>query len=112
MTITHDVEKARLVVNVDRQRITSGGRPALDMMLLKLHMYRMTADVGACRPYYEALSTVEDEHLEWRKTVLSKPSPRLNYVHANTFLEDGKVRLKEYEANNDGILQSWYDRKV
>ncbi len=99
-----------MVVKVDGPSIMSTDRPALEAMLMKLHMYRMTADAGACRPYFQALSAVEDEHPLWRKVVLAAPTRQLNYVHANTFLEDGKVRLKEYEASNAGILESWYDR--
>jgi len=75
-------------------------------------MYRVTADIDACRPYFEGLSTVEEEHLEWRRTVMTRSSPRLNYVHANTVLEDGRVRLKEYETTNAGILKSWFDRAI
>jgi dipeptidyl-peptidase III len=110
--IDHDKEKPRLTISVNRQRIISDGKPALEDMLLRLHMYRVTADVDVCRPYYENLSTVEDEHLEWRRTLRAQKTPRLHYVHANTFLEGDNVRLTEYEASHAGLIQSWFERAV
>ncbi|RVX74900.1 hypothetical protein B0A52_01177 [Exophiala mesophila] len=110
--IEHDQENARLKVVVDRNLIISKGKPALKKMLLRLHMYRVTADIDACRPYFESLSKVEEDHLGWRKTLMAQSSPRLIYVHANTFLHEGKAVLKEYEASNAGIVESWFDRAI
>ncbi len=58
-------------------------------------MRRCTADFRACHSYYEALSDVDGEYLEWRGIVLVKEKPRLNYVHANTFLQGEQVVLKD-----------------
>ncbi|KAI0509555.1 peptidase family M49-domain-containing protein [Xylaria bambusicola] len=58
-----------LTVRVDRAKIKTHGKPALGKMLLRLHMYRSTADVDGCRAYYEALSKVHETHVEWRQTV-------------------------------------------
>ena len=110
--IEHQVGEGRLKVCVDRERMLQDGLPALETLLLKLHMYRVTADIGECRPYFEALSAVEGEALKWREIVISKSGTRLNYVHANTFLENDGVRLQEYEATDMGVLQSWADRDV
>lgn len=79
-------------------------------MLLRLHMYRSTADVKACREYYESLSSVNEEILSWRETVLAnKPPPLLN-VQANTFIQGDQVLLKEYAPTVEGIIQSWAER--
>lgn len=110
--IIHDPTQEKLTVSVNRSKISQIGKPALGDMLLKLHMYRSTADVRACRTYYEDLSKVEEKHLAWRKTVIKNAEPGWNYVHANTFIENGVVILKEYEATAEGIIQSWADRKV
>ncbi|KAH8847934.1 hypothetical protein MCOR27_002650 [Pyricularia oryzae] len=114
VTITHDKPKSSLTVHVDRSKIVTHGKPALGRMLLRLHMYRCTADVAACRTYYEDLSRVEGEHLEWRETVLANKPPPMVFVQANTFLEEssGEVVLKEYEATVQGIIQSWAERRV
>ncbi|KAI0479184.1 dipeptidyl peptidase III [Xylariaceae sp. FL0804] len=112
MRIAHDAENQKLTVRVDRTKILPHGKEALGQMLLRLHMYRCTADVAACREYYEGLSHVDEERLAWRQTVIAnKPPPLLN-VQANTFLTDGTVTLKEYEPTVEGIIESWYERAV
>ncbi len=112
MTVECDPQRQRLIVHVDRSRIISHGKPALGRMLLKLHMYRCTADVQSCREYYENLSKVDGEYLEWRDMVLANKKPMWIFVQANTFLKDGDVILKEYEATKEGVIQSWFERMV
>lgn len=112
MRIDCDSAENRLTVFVDRSRIITDGKPALGRMLLKLHMYRCTADVGNCRAYYEELSRVEGQYLEWRRIVLAKKQPKWVFVQANTFIEDGQVILREYDATPEGVIQSWAERTV
>ena len=112
MTIVHDKKIQSLTVRVDRSQIRSQGKPALGEMLLRLHMYRCTADVTACRTYYEDLSEVSGEYLEWREAVLSNKPPPLVFTHANTFLDGDEVVLREYEPTVAGVNRSWADRKV
>ncbi len=85
MEVVHDKQSQGLTVKVDRSKTISHGKQALGEMLLRLHMYRCTADVTECRAYYEDLSEVKGEYLEWQEAVLaSKPHP-LVFTHANTF---------------------------
>ena len=110
--IEHDEETSSLRVRVNRQTINSDGKAALEEMLLRLHMYRVTADIGSCRPYYEGLSEVGEEHLRWRRAVQAQKIPRVNFVQANTFLDGEGVRLVEYPATPAGIIRSWFERAV
>lgn len=113
VTVTHNKQAKSLRVHVDRSNIVSCGKPALGRMLLRLHMYRCTADVATCRTYYEGLSNVEGEYIEWRQAVLDNKPPPLVFVHANTFLNaEGTVTLKEYEPTVEDIIQSWAERDV
>lgn len=112
MTIAHDATRRSLTVRVDRSKIRTGGKAALGRMLLRLHMYRCTADVGACRAYYEDLSRVDGEYLDWRETVLTNKPPPMVFVQANTFLAEGDVILKEYPATVEGLIQSWAERNI
>lgn len=112
MTIQHDKQAHSLTVRVDKSKILSHGKPALGEMLLRLHMYRCTADMAACRAYYEELSGVDDEYSEWRETVLANKPPPLVFTHANTFLEGDEVVLREYEPTAEEVIRSWVERKV
>jgi dipeptidyl-peptidase-3 len=112
MTVECNPQQQQLIVRVDRSKMVSHGKPALGRMLLRLHMYRCTADVQPCRAYYGDLSKVDGEYLEWRKVVLANKMPRWVFVQPNTFLDNGHVILKEYEASREGVIQSWYERRI
>src|SRR5438874_150143 len=112
MIVNHDMDAKRLLVKVDRSKILSHGRPAIGELLLKLHIYRCTADVDGCKTFYEELTKVEGVFLEWRNIVITNKGLRQIYVQANTFLEGEEVRLQEYEPTAKGMIQSWAERWV
>ena len=112
MTIDHNSAEDQITVHVDRSRIISDGKPALGRMLLRLHMYRSTADVKSCRDYYEDLSRVDGPYLEWRRIVVAKKQPKWVFVQSNTFLVGGEVILKNYDATPQGVIQSWAERDL
>ncbi|KAF2791047.1 peptidase M49, dipeptidyl-peptidase III [Melanomma pulvis-pyrius CBS 109.77] len=112
VTVDCDSQRGNLTVCVDRSKIVSHGKPALGRMLLRLHIYRCTADVQSCREYYEELSRVHDKYLVWREIVLAKKEPNWVFVQANTFLRGDEVVLKEYGATAEGVIQSWAERQV
>ncbi|KAM4066812.1 peptidase family M49 domain-containing protein [Hirsutella rhossiliensis] len=112
VTVTHHKPTQSLTVRVDRSKIATHGKPALGRMLLRLHMYRCTADVEGCRAYYEELSRVDGEYVEWREAVLANKPPPSLFVHGNTFLDGDTVALKEYEPTIKGVIKSWVEREV
>lgn len=102
-----------LEIHLDRSKILSHGRPAVERYLQKLHVYKSTADVHAGTELYQDITSVDD----WwgsnvRNVVLSKKVPRKVYVQANTFLgQDDRVWLKEYEPSVEGMIESFVDRQ-
>lgn len=101
-----------LTVRIDRSKIISHGRPAIEKYLQKLQVYKATADIEAGRKMFNGLTTVD----EWsaqkaRLVVLAQKQPRKVFVQANTAIEGGKVVLKEYEATPEGMIKSWADRE-
>ncbi|KAI4188464.1 MAG: hypothetical protein L6R41_002143 [Letrouitia leprolyta] len=112
MTIHCNSEANELKVFVDKDRVKTDGKAALRGMLLRLHMYRCTADIENCRQYYEDLSKVDGQYLEWRSIVLARKQPKWVFVQANTFLDGEEVTLKEYNPTPEGVIQSWLERGV
>ncbi|KAF3933402.1 hypothetical protein ABW19_dt0207713 [Dactylella cylindrospora] len=112
LTIKEDSTAKTLTVSVDRSKIKSHGSPALSDFLLKLHMFRSTADVKGCREYYEELTTPDETFLRWREMIVANKPPQELFVQDNTFLKDGEVVLKEYPATLEGMIESWVDRNV
>ena len=105
-----------LTVKLDRSKITTVGRKAVEGLLQKLHIYKSTADVEAGTAMYAELTRVEPEF--WgkrvRDQVMRVKQPRKQFVQANTFLDEktGKVELKEYEPTPEGMIQSFAERHV
>ncbi|PON27672.1 dipeptidyl-peptidase 3 [Trichoderma gamsii] len=112
ITVAHNKLEHSLKVRVDRSKIRTHGKPALGNMLLHLHMFRCTADTKGCRTYYEKLSSVNGEYIEWRETVLATKPPPLIFTQANTFLGGDTVTLKEYEPTAEGVIASWAERQI
>ncbi|KAI0435545.1 dipeptidyl peptidase III [Xylaria telfairii] len=113
LSVDCDPDSGTLQIRVDRSKIAEEGKASLGRMLHRIHVWKCTADVVACKQFYEPLSAVEWKEAVWRKIVVSKPEPAWKFVQANTMLtDDGKVQLKVYEENNAGIIQSFADRDL
>ena len=102
-----------LTIKLDKDKIISHGRPAVESYLQKVHIYKATADVAAGKKLYEEMTNVD----EWwekkvRKVVLEKKTPRKVFVQANTVEEDGTVVLKVYEPTLEGMIQSFAERDI
>ncbi len=105
-----------LVIVLDRSKILSHGRPAVERYLQRLHVYKATADVTAGRALYLHMTDVDPDF--WgskvRDEVLRRKTPRKIFVQANTVLADDgtTVALREYEPSLAGMIQSWAERDV
>jgi dipeptidyl-peptidase-3 len=78
--------------------------------MLKLHIWRCTADVKACREYYGALTEPSGVYLERWCFMLAKQAARYVLVQPNTFIRDGEVVLREHDASVEGVVRIWAER--
>lgn len=105
-----------LVIRIDRSKITTVGRAAVEAYLQKLHVYKSTADFKAGTDLYAKMTNVEPEF--WgttvRNEVLRNKQPRKVFVQANTVLDEatGKVELLEYEPTLEGLIKSFAERGI
>ncbi|XP_042296673.1 dipeptidyl peptidase 3 [Sceloporus undulatus] len=106
--------KPDAVVLLDRTKIVTVGKPALERFLRKLQVLKSTADVAGGRALYGAYSAVTDEEperfLTLRHTVLLRKEARKLFVQANTRLEGDDVVLVQYEGSAAGLVRSFRDR--
>lgn len=112
--LSHEKEDlSDLEIHLDRSKILTHGRPAVEKYLQKLHVYKSTADIEAGKGLYDDITSVDS----WwgttvRDVVLKNKVPRKVFVQANTILEGDQVSLKEYEPTLEGLIQSFAERKV
>lgn len=102
--------EADLLVTVDRAALNTTGKTAIANFLLKLQIYKSTADVTAAQNLYDKYSEVNDQWLKWRAIVLANKQPRKIFTQANTFIKDSKVVLKSYDETTEGMIQSCIER--
>lgn len=115
MTLTHHPSSETLTVHIDRSKILTHGRPAIGLLLLKLHIYRCTAQVNECKEFYENLTCVDGKFLEYRDLVMGKKRVLKDvFVQPNTvYTNDAEgVELREYEPSVRGMVKSWVERAV
>jgi dipeptidyl-peptidase-3 len=100
-----------LVIRLDRTKIESHGRPAINAFLQKLQIYKATANFKAGTDLYEGITTVNEWYAQkLRPEVLRQAKPRKVFVQANTFKEGDNIVLKEYEPTPEGMIQSFVER--
>ncbi|XP_025104635.1 dipeptidyl peptidase 3-like [Pomacea canaliculata] len=112
--ITGEDGEPDLQIILDRSKITPVGKPAIGNFLRKLQVYKSTGDYENGKQMYDYYSDVSDSQephfLSLRTIVLARKQPRRMFVQHHTFIQDGKVELKSYEASAAGLIQSFVDR--
>jgi dipeptidyl-peptidase-3 len=105
-----------LTIALDRGKILTSGRKAVEAYLQKLHIYKSTADLDAGSKLYTDMTTVDPKFwgTDIRNEVLRNKQPRKVFVQANTFLNKatGKVELREYDPSVEGMIKSYAERDI
>uniref|UniRef100_A0A8C2Q6B2 Dipeptidyl peptidase 3 n=1 Tax=Cyprinus carpio TaxID=7962 RepID=A0A8C2Q6B2_CYPCA len=102
------------VITLDRSKIYTVGKSAIQRFLCKLQVHKSTADVEGGRALYEGYSAVTTDgthnFLRLRETVLLRKEARKMFVQANTYIKGDAVELVEYEGSAAGLIQSFVER--
>lgn len=99
-----------LLVTLDRSALKGAGRIAIGHFLLELQVYKATGNIEKAKELYNHYAEVTEPWLSWRSIVLANKQPRKMFVQSNTTVENSDVKLKTYEANVEGLIQSWVER--
>ncbi|KAF7697226.1 dipeptidyl peptidase 3 [Silurus meridionalis] len=102
------------LITLDRSKIHTVGKSAIQKFLCSLQVHKSTADVEGGRALYERYSAVTaggaHDFLRLRETVLLRKEARKMFVQANTRVKGEAVELEEYEASAAGLIQSFTQR--
>lgn len=103
-----------LVIHLDRARIATTGLRIIDKYLLPLHVYRCVAETAAGNALYEDMTEVDARFAEYRALVVKHKEPGKQIILPNTVIDhvSGDVVLREYEATQQGMYQSWAERNL
>ena len=92
--------------------IKTVGKPAIDNFLLRIQVYKATANYDAAFEMYEKYTNVNETFQKLREEVIARRKPRKMFVQPNLLYSEmeGKVVLQEYSASAMGIVQSFVAR--
>ncbi|KAK6728133.1 hypothetical protein RB195_005654 [Necator americanus] len=103
--------KPDLKFKLDRTKIDSVGRPAVNAFLARLQAYKSTGDFEGGRKMFESYGNVSEQEVRWRDICVARRKPRRLFVQANTKMDDkGEVTLRTYDATAAGVIQSFVER--
>ena len=108
--VTLDKTKDDIIIHLDRTKINTIGVEAVGEFLMKLNVYKATADAIEGTKFYIDATSVSDDWVVVRDLVIAKKQPRKMFVQGNTFEKDGKVEFVDYEPTMKGIIQSYMAR--
>ncbi|EGR33365.1 hypothetical protein IMG5_055080 [Ichthyophthirius multifiliis] len=104
-------EKDWIKVHMDRTQIRTTGLESMKKFLLKLQVYKSTADFAEAKKMFDNYSQVNEKFLEIRKIIIDNKKPRRLEVQGNLLMDySGKLNYKIYEENFDGVIQSYIER--
>ncbi|KAL2609542.1 hypothetical protein R1flu_028115 [Riccia fluitans] len=98
-------------IKMNRNKIKTVGVPAVQTLLIKLQVYRSTADVAKGREFFSVLTTPPKYLLELKRIISANRRPRPMFVQAHTRITKNKegesrVMLEEFDATSVGIIES------
>jgi len=98
--------KPDLLITLNKDLIKTVGKDAISNFLMRLQLYKSTADFESGKEMYEKYSSVDDVMLNKRTIVLNRKQARRLLVQCNSTVIGEKVRLDTYDASLVGLVKS------
>ena len=103
-----NLEDNNFIVKVDRSKIKTLGIPALQNFLLKLNVYKCTADYDNAARLYDHYSTVDESDLKLRTIHMNRRKPRIEYVQPVLFKDQyDRIHYKEFDSTPESAIESF-----
>lgn len=109
-----ELKDQTFIIHVDRNKIETHGLPALKNFLMKLNVYKSTADVENGSKLFLHYSQVDDSDLKLRSIHLKEKKPRTIFIQPTLKLvDDGyetKIIYHGYDNSPEDLIQSYVDK--
>jgi dipeptidyl-peptidase-3 len=99
-----------IFVNIDKEQILTTGLTAIKNFLLKLNVFKATADIERGREMYEGYSKVNDFFLDIRKIILDNKKPRRIELQGHVKKCKGALSYVKFEETHEQIVESFAKR--
>jgi dipeptidyl-peptidase-3 len=110
-------QHSAFTITVHRDLIHTVGLTALSDFLIKLNVFKATADLEQGTQLYNKYSVVDDASLQIRNICLTNSKPRREFVQPTLRLLpngplDNRVEYIKYENTHVGMIQSFLDKRI
>jgi dipeptidyl-peptidase-3 len=96
------------IITVNRYLIHNKGIEHLRQFLLKLQVYKSTADIDNAKQLFMSYSKVDDYHIRLRNIIINNKKPRTIYSQPTTYIDnEGNVQMKVYPDTVEGLIESF-----
>ncbi|KAJ3450643.1 dipeptidyl peptidase [Anaeramoeba flamelloides] len=105
-----NTEENDFIVKLNRDLIKTKGYQCMSEILLKMGIYKATANVELAKKWFDENSIVNEKMTKIRQIVIDKKKPRKVMLQLNTFEKDDQIIIKDYEENDEGMIKSFVER--
>ncbi|KAJ6234065.1 dipeptidyl peptidase 3 [Anaeramoeba flamelloides] len=105
-----NTEENDFIVKLNRDLIKTKGYQCMSEILLKMGIYKATANVELAKKWFDENSIVNEKMTKIRQIVIDKKKPRKVMLQLNTFEKDDQIIIKDYEENGEGMIKSFVER--
>ncbi|CAD8147171.1 unnamed protein product [Paramecium octaurelia] len=98
--------KPYMYVKFDQSKLYTTGKKAISNLILHLQVFKSIGAGNEGVHFFSNLAAVNDQFLNYRSIVIQNKFPRRLELQPNIIIEDGQVKLKEYESTFAGIIES------
>jgi dipeptidyl-peptidase-3 len=101
-------ENNELEIKLDSSKIGTIGRGIVDYYLLRLHVFRCSANEAGIK-LFDEMTHVDERFRKYRELVLQHRPPAKQIILPRTVREGDEIVLKEYDSTKEGMIQSWVE---
>jgi len=99
-----------LLIKLDRSKIGTIGRGVVDCYLLRLHIFRCTADEALGVQLFDEMTTVDERFGKYRELVMLHRPLSKQIILPSTLKAGNEIVLREYDPSREGMIKSWVER--
>jgi dipeptidyl-peptidase III len=104
--------KNNFKINLNRNKIQTDGINCISNFLIKLQVYKSTANYKKALKLFKKYSKINDSVLELREIVKRKKKPRSVFIQPTLKLKNDKVIFKSYKNTIEDSIKSFMDKNI
>ena len=102
-----DIKDNYFTITLDKSKILNKGMSSLKKFMIKLQIYKSTANVKKAKELFYKYSKISNNILELIKIIEKNKKPKAIYIQPSFNLKNSNIKIKEYSTDSIGIIRSF-----